>query len=256
MAGYLEDVYDRWETKGFNTKWLQGFNNRAPNNEFEEAGIQLYDQYQLSEEVKRIANPTRLKEIQELLFPQEDSPIKNDAVALIEEKLEKVTNKISLKVQGDINSTEEYSELERIKKEVNLLPSYMDNYKQELIDKAESKQDKINKELIKLSEQRKEERLKEEAEEKRQASINKRREDINSDISKIRDLEDINKIQKRINNLSDEADTSDLESQVEGIKRSIEEQIQTDRRRDKEEALKSSDRRKRENAARWLREHQ
>jgi hypothetical protein len=256
MAGYLESVYDRWELKGFSSSWLRGFNNRAPNNEFEEAGIQLYDQYQLSEEAKRTANPTRLKEIQELLFPQEESPLKNDAVALIEEKLDKVTNKIKLKIEGDINSTEEYSDLEKIKKEINYLPSYMDNYKQDLINNAESKQDKINKELVKLTEQHKEERIKEEAEEKKQANINKRKEDINLDITRIRDLEDISKIQKRIDNLSDEADTSDLESQVEGIRRGIEEQIRTDRRRDKEEALNSSDKRKRENAARWLREHQ
>jgi DNA repair exonuclease SbcCD ATPase subunit len=152
----------------------------------------------------------------------------------------------------DIKSTNEYEDLDRIKRDIKSMPSFLTKYKQELLDSAELKQDKINKELFKIMEERKKERTIEEKQEK----IDRRKQDIQNDLDNIRDLEDVSRIQKRINNLKDEADTSNLESQLEGIQRGIEEQILSDRRAQKEEELNSSDRRRRESAARWLREHQ
>lgn len=120
---------------------------------------------------------------------------------------------------------------------------------------AEDKINKVSKELSELTEKRKEERIAEETKEKEIAKVNKRKEEIQNDLDRIRDLEDVTKAERRIRNLSDETNTSDLESQVQGIKQSINEQIREDRRIQKEKNLESVDKRKAKNAKRWLKEH-
>jgi len=151
----------------------------------------------------------------------------------------------------DISSSKEYDDLEKIKRDVKALPSYLGGHKQELLNAVELKQDKINRELTTLSEERKIQR----EEDEKVAKIESRRAEIKKELDRVRNLSDVADAKRRIENLSDETDTSDLQSQLEGMRISIEEQRTADTRAEKEANLESSDRRKRSNAVRWLREN-
>jgi hypothetical protein len=92
----------------------------------------------------------------------------SDAVK-VAERLQNISS-----FEGEIKSAKEYDDLQKIKREINSSPSYLNKYKQELLDEAELKQDKISKELSELTEKRKEERLIEEEKEKEAKRIERR----------------------------------------------------------------------------------
>lgn len=164
--GYLEKVYERWEKAGFSMSWLRGFNEKTSPNAFEEKGIELYDQYQLKVEAERITNVDRLTEIQELLAKSEDSPLKNEAIAAIEKKLE--VNNEGTRIKNELATTEDYDALRKLRNDADRISDPA------LVNQVEKKMDKINKELERLSNERAQERIKQEQTEKIRAKEEER----------------------------------------------------------------------------------
>lgn len=146
-------------------------------------------------------------------------------------------NYIEVKNKLDgVTKTTEYEDLKEIRRLAEGI-SYKP-LRQELLPLADQKLEQAGKDLARLTEERRQTRLKEEAEERRQIVINKRREEIQRDLEEINSVSDIRRIERRIENLGDETDISDLKGQIKGIEKSLEEQrellIQETRRNQEE----------------------
>ncbi len=127
-----------------------------------------------------------------------------------------------LRIREEIKVTEDFDDLKTLRKEAEGLD--ISKARKTLTNEINKKMESVSKELARISEQRKEERLILEREEKEKSKIEERRADIQADIDKASSLGDIRKAQKRIDNLREVTDVSDLESQAEGMVASYQEQ--------------------------------
>jgi vacuolar-type H+-ATPase subunit I/STV1 len=153
------------------------------------------------------------------------------------------------RIEGEIVSTKEYDDLEKLKRETKSLPDYLDSYKSGLINGIEVKQKRISDELKKIAEENKKAALERESKEKELVAEEKdieREEQIETTEVEKESVKELQQAEKIASSLPTKEERDILLRQA---------QLESDRL--KEERLRdvqrtSEDKRKRLNAKRQL----